>query len=85
MHSPRLVPYAICLLTVIALSVRPRAQSVGSSADEAAIRSIMAATTEAFTNHDAKAWARYCTPAARLVTVRGESMEGAAAIEKERL
>jgi uncharacterized protein (TIGR02246 family) len=43
---------------------------------------MMAAMTDAFTNHDAKAWSRYCTPKARLVTVRGESMEGAEAIER---
>jgi uncharacterized protein (TIGR02246 family) len=42
----------------------------------------MAATTEAFSKHDAKAWVRYCTADAQLVTVRGESMNGVAQIEK---
>lgn len=51
-------------------------------ADDEAIRSINAATTEAFTLHDAKAWVRYCTPDARLITVRGESMTGVAEIEQ---
>jgi uncharacterized protein (TIGR02246 family) len=50
--------------------------------DEAAIRAVMAATTEAFSRHDAKAWVKFCTPDAQLVTVRGESMKGIAAIEK---
>ena len=42
----------------------------------------MAATTDAFSRHDAKAWVKFCTPDAQLVTVRGESMNGIAAIEK---
>jgi len=42
----------------------------------------MAATTDAFSRHDAKAWVEFCTPDAQLVTVRGESMKGIAAIEK---
>ena len=82
MHSQRLATYAACLFTVIALTAIPSAQATGSGADEKVIRSMMADMTDAFTNHDAKAWARYCTPTARLVTVRGESMEGAVEIEK---
>jgi uncharacterized protein (TIGR02246 family) len=50
--------------------------------DEAAIKDLMAKTTEAFNKHDAKAWAAFCTPEARLVTVRGESMTGVAEIER---
>ena len=50
--------------------------------DEDAIRQVMAATTEAFSRHDAKAWVKFCTPDARLVTVRGESMNGVVEIEK---
>ena len=42
----------------------------------------MAATTDAFSRHDAKAWVKFCTPDAQLVTVRGESMKGIAEIEK---
>ena len=57
-------------------------QAPDTRKDEEAIRGIMAATTEAFSRHDATAWARYCTPDAQLVTVRGESMNGVAAIEK---
>jgi uncharacterized protein (TIGR02246 family) len=42
----------------------------------------MAATTDAFSRHDAKAWAKFCTPDAQLVTVRGESLKGIGEIEK---
>jgi len=38
--------------------------------------------TEAFNRHDAKAWTRLTTLDAQLVTVRGESMNGVAEIEK---
>ena len=50
--------------------------------DEDSIKAVMAATTDAFSRHDAKAWVTFCTPDAQLVTVRGESMKGVAAIEK---
>ena len=50
--------------------------------DEATIRNLMVQTTDAFNRHDAKAWTQFCTPTARLVTVRGESMDGVDAIEK---
>ena len=53
-----------------------------SASDDQAIRALMAQTTDAFNKHDAKAWAAVCTPDARLVTVRGESMNGLAAIEQ---
>jgi ketosteroid isomerase-like protein len=43
---------------------------------------VIAATTDAFSRHDAKAWVKFCTPDAQLVTVRGESMRGVAEIEK---
>ena len=42
----------------------------------------MAATTDAFSRHDAKAWVKFCTPDAQLVTVRGESMNGVGEIER---
>jgi ketosteroid isomerase-like protein len=41
-----------------------------SASDEQAIRTLMAKTTDAFNEHDAKAWAAVCTPDARLVAVR---------------
>lgn len=60
------------------------AQTSSSAArnDEDSIRSVMAATTDAFSRHDPKAWVKFCTPDAQLVTVRGESMKGIAEIEK---
>jgi uncharacterized protein (TIGR02246 family) len=76
---------AIALWTVVsciaALGVG-RAQAPDVRKDEEAIRGIIAATTDAFSKHDARAWAQYCTEDAQLVTVRGESMKGRAQIEK---
>ena len=56
--------------------------SSGARNDEDSIRAVMAATTDAFSRHDAKAWVKFCTPDAQLVTVRGESMKGITEIEK---
>jgi uncharacterized protein (TIGR02246 family) len=50
--------------------------------DAVAVKAVITATTEALNRHDARAWAQLPTPDARLVTVRGESMTGAAEIEK---
>ena len=69
------------VLTAVVASICSPLYAQGAS-DEQAIRSLMALTTDAFNKHDAKAWAAVCTPDARLVTVRGESMNGAAAIEQ---
>ena len=70
-------------LVIVAVLLSNAAAAMAQSvADEQAVRALMAQTTEAFNKHDAKAWASVCTPDARLVTVRGESMNGAAAIEQ---
>ena len=75
----RLTPLvAICVW----LCAVPLAHGQDTSSDEQAIRALMAQTTQAFNDHDAKAWVQSCTPDARLVTVRGESMNGIAQIEK---
>ena len=58
-----------------------RAQSSNKS-DEEAIKKVIAGTTEAFNKHDAKAFTRFYTADAELITVRGERMRGAAEIEK---
>jgi uncharacterized protein (TIGR02246 family) len=50
--------------------------------EEDAIEAVIAGITDAFNKHDAKAWVRFATPDARLTTVRGEAMNGAAEIEK---
>ena len=63
-------------------SATASAQSPATRAEEDAIKAVMVQTTDAFNRHDAKAWAGFCTPDAQLVTVRGESMKGAAEIEK---
>ena len=58
------------------------AQPAGTAADEAAIRQVIAEMTEGFNRHDGEAASRMYQPNARLVTVRGEVMEGQAAIEQ---
>jgi len=65
----------------VAFTVSVRAQSARGE-DEDAIKKVIAATTQAFNAHDAKAFASYYTADAELVTVRGERMRGAAEIEK---
>jgi uncharacterized protein (TIGR02246 family) len=73
---------------IFALSVFATTESAGQATppgsrnDEDAIKAVIAATTEAFSRHDAKAWVKFCTPDAQLVTVRGESMNGVGEIEK---
>ena len=73
---------------IVALSICAASEGAGqvsapgSRSDEKAIKAIMAATTDAFSRHDAKAWVKFCTPDAQLVTVRGESMNGIDEIEK---
>ena len=82
-----MVRHSLVLLLVV-LSVFPAADSAAQTSspvrrnDEDSIRAVMAATTDAFSRHDAKAWVKFCTPDAQLVTVRGESMKGIAAIEQ---
>jgi uncharacterized protein (TIGR02246 family) len=68
--------------TFTAASAGVRAQAPDTREDEEAIRAIISATTDAFSRHDAKVWVQYCTSDAQLVTVRGESMNGVAQIEK---
>lgn len=74
----------VAMLAAIALGVSGAGgvQTVVDSAEVDAIKALMVQTTEAFNRHDAKAWARFCTPDAQLVTVRGESLTGIAEIEK---
>jgi uncharacterized protein (TIGR02246 family) len=71
----------VILSLFASLDIAAQAPS-GSRSDEEAIAALMAATTEAFSRHDAKAWVKFCTTDAHLVTVRGESMKGIAEIEK---
>jgi uncharacterized protein (TIGR02246 family) len=76
---------AVLLLAVgvfVAAHGAAQTPSSGARHDEDSIRAVIAATTEAFSRHDAKAWVAFCTPDAQLVTVRGESMKGIAEIEE---
>ena len=70
------------LLTIGVGHMPPQAGGPAARNDEDAIKQVIATTTEAFSRHDAKAWVKFCTPDARLVTVRGESMNGVREIEK---
>jgi uncharacterized protein (TIGR02246 family) len=67
---------------VFGYTVKCSAQSPGVREDEEAIKKVIVGTTEAFNQHDAKAFIRFYTQDAELVTVRGERMKGAAEIEK---
>jgi len=58
------------------------AQQAGSGEDEAAIRKVIVEMTDGFNSHDGKTAARMYVTDARLVTVRGDVMNGQAAIEK---
>ena len=71
---------AFCIF--ISCSVIGNAQSQSSHQEEEAIKKVIVETTEAFNKHDAKAFARFYTTDAELVTVRGERMKGTAEIER---
>ena len=57
-------------------------QAPSNRADEEAIKAVIDSTTDAFNNHDSRAWLRLATADAELITARGEVMHGAAEIEK---
>jgi uncharacterized protein (TIGR02246 family) len=77
----KLLPVSLVGL-LICYAVIAKAQSQIRREDEEAIKHVIAETTEAFNKHDVKAFTRFYTPDAELVTVRGERMKGAAEIEK---
>jgi uncharacterized protein (TIGR02246 family) len=81
-NRQRVVIVFVALGIFAAAGIAAQTPSSGTRSDEDSIRAVMAATTDAFSRHDAKAWVKFCTPDAQLVTVRGESMKGIAAIEK---
>ena len=82
MVRQNLVTLILALAVFASSSSAWQALPPGTRAQEDAIRSVIAATTDAFSRHDAKAWVKFCTPDAQLVTVRGESMNGVGEIEK---
>ena len=77
---------AILLIVFVGLvsgyTVTCNAQSSSNREDEESIKKVIVGTTEAFNQHDSKAFVRFYTRDAELVTVRGERMKGAAEIEK---
>ena len=81
MNRRQIISVAAVAGIVVSL-VTADAQSPGNRADEEAIRAVINSTTDAFNQHDPRAWLRLATADAELVTARGEVMHGAAAIEK---
>ena len=76
-----LIVLLVALGVLAATDGAAQTSSSGARTDEDSIRAVIGATTDAFSRHDAKAWVKFCTPDAQLVTVRGESMRGVAEIE----
>ena len=75
---------ALVLIAFVVLLGQPAVsvdEALASHTDLDAIKQLITEITAAFNTHDAKAFARLYTPDAWLVTVRGESMAGAAEIE----
>jgi uncharacterized protein (TIGR02246 family) len=64
------------------LGAQGNAQAPGGRTEDEAIRAVIDTITDAYNKHDALAWTRVATTDAQLVTVRGESMNGATEIEK---
>ena len=70
------------LTALSACVVMARAQQTTATTDEQAIRQVVTEMTEGFNSHNGRAASSMYLPEARLVTVRGEVMEGQMAIEK---
>ena len=81
MHRLQFVAVATVVSIVVTL-LPGNAQEPSNRADEAAIRSVIDSTTDAFNRHDPQAWLRLATADAELITARGETMSGAAEIER---
>jgi uncharacterized protein (TIGR02246 family) len=73
---------AVSALVAAVLVAMGAGVSAENAADEAAIRQVITEMTEGFNRHDGKAASRMYLADARLVTVRGEVMEGQQAIEQ---
>lgn len=82
MIQQRVVLLVIAVIVLTASASAGQALPSAARNDEDAIKAVIASTTDAFSRHDAKAWVKFCTPDAQLVTVRGEYMNGVAEIEK---
>ena len=81
MRSRARVPISIGAAIVLGCLASAEAQP-GAQADEDAIKKVILEMTTGFNTHDAPTASRMYTPNARLVTVRGEVMNGRAEIEK---
>jgi uncharacterized protein (TIGR02246 family) len=79
---PRLLTLVVAVGVIAAFASAGQAPPSGTRDDEDAIKAVIAASTDAFSRHDATAWVKFCTPDAQLVTVRGECMKGVTEIEK---
>ena len=77
-----LVAFIVAVVALAASDSAAQAPPPGTRSDEDAIKAVIAATTDAFSRQDAKAWVKFCTPDAQLVTVRGEFMNGVGEIER---
>ena len=78
-----IVPAIICVSALLGLAIASaQSQSIGSWADEEAIRKVVIEMTEGFNAHDAKASTSMYTADADLITVRGERFRGTAEFEK---
>ena len=70
------------LTALSAYGVMAVAQQTAPTTDEQAIRQVVTEMTEGFNSHNGRAASSMYLPDARLITVRGEVMEGQVAIEK---
>ena len=78
----RAIPLAAVAIGLFGFALLSQAENVGRHDDEDAIRKIVVVMTDAFNHHDAKAATQMYAADARFVTVRGEVMDGQAAIEQ---
>lgn len=81
MNRLQFVTVATVAGTVVSL-MPSNAQGPSNRAEEDAIRAVIDSTTDAFNRHDPGAWLRLATADADLITAHGETMHGAAEIEK---
>jgi uncharacterized protein (TIGR02246 family) len=81
-HYLALIGTAAVGLAILTLTPTATAQQAADAESEAAIRRVIVEMTEGFNSHDGKAASRMYTRDARLVTVRGDMMNGPAEIEK---
>lgn len=78
-----IAPATVCVGALLGLTnASAQGQAMGSSADEEAIRKVVAEMTAGFNAHDAKAATSMYTADADLITARGERFRGTVEFEK---